>query len=310
MLVFFLKRVGILICPFFISMFTVLGVDLIWMTFGAIIALISLDVARYLIEHGGSGRSADGRADRPGQAGPVPGGLERACQKIASDYGLTAREGDVLRLLGRGRTARHIAGELGMGCQTPRSRRISPTSIASSVSTRSRACSTSSRSMWGGAEKSGARAQLARAGCGLEAIAVIAMAAIAMPADARQRRICTFALANSCKSVAWMPRVCYQPTAVGHRLTAGAHRAWALDMGRHAPATSRAPLARFCLAGLQRLQVVHCVGAGEATRGEGPAKGHAARTGHRGRGWSRSRRPSRCRRRTGRRPWCRRAAAR
>ena len=113
MLVFFLKRVGILICPFFISMFTVLGVDLIWMTFGAIIALISLDVARYLIEHGGSGRSADGRADRPGQAGPVPGGLERACQKIASDYGLTAREGDVLRLLGRGRTARHIAGELG-----------------------------------------------------------------------------------------------------------------------------------------------------------------------------------------------------
>ena len=115
-----------------------------------------------------------------GQAGPVPGGLERACQKIASDYGLTAREGDVLRLLGRGRTARHIAGELG-DVRRHGQDAYRPTSIASSVSTRSRACSTSSRSMWGGAEKSGARAQLARAGCGLEAIAVIAMAAIAMP---------------------------------------------------------------------------------------------------------------------------------
>ena len=118
MLVFFLKRVGILICPFFISMFTVLGVDLIWMTFGAIIALISLDVARYLIEHGGSDQSEDGCTDRLGQASPVSGGLERACQKIASDYGLTTREGDVLRLLGRGRTARHIAGELGMSDAT------------------------------------------------------------------------------------------------------------------------------------------------------------------------------------------------
>ena len=187
-----------------------------------------------------------------------------------------------------------------------------PTSIASSVSTRSRACSTSSRSMWGGAEKSGARAQLARAGCGLEAIAVIAMAAIAMPGRCKAATDLHVCLGKFVQ----IRRLDAARVLSAHGRGSSTHGRSAPSLGvgtwaAHAPATSRAPLARFCLAGLQRLQVVHCVGAGEATRGEGPAKGHAARTGHRG-----ARLVSITPPRVvaagvqAARPWCRRAAAR
>ncbi len=113
LLAFFLKRAGVLVCPLLITMLSALGVDLVWLTFGAIIALVGLDAARYLIEHSTPGADAhDGNGDT------VPDRYARACRQITDGFSLTARESEVLALLGRGRTARHIAQSLDMSDAT------------------------------------------------------------------------------------------------------------------------------------------------------------------------------------------------
>lgn len=113
LLAFFLKRAGVLVCPLLITMLSALGVDLVWLTFGAIIALVGLDAARYLIEHSTPGADAhDGNGDT------MPDRYARACRQITDGFSLTARESEVLALLGRGRTARHIAQSLDMSDAT------------------------------------------------------------------------------------------------------------------------------------------------------------------------------------------------
>lgn len=128
LLAFFLKRAGVLVCPMVMAVFDALGVGLSGLVFGSIVALVALDAAYYLIAHDETANAPVplvGPAGIREARGPVPqaGGDDRhvsACGRIAREHALTPREGEVLVLLGRGRTARHIGRELGMSDATVR----------------------------------------------------------------------------------------------------------------------------------------------------------------------------------------------
>lgn len=110
LLAFYLKRVGILICPLAMGACRTLGIGLAWFTFGTIVLLVALYIANYLLAHGvGAPAAAQGQGVDP--YGP-------ACARVAAAGDLTPRETEVLALLGRGRTARHIGGDLGMSDAT------------------------------------------------------------------------------------------------------------------------------------------------------------------------------------------------
>ena len=112
LLAFYLKRAGILVCPLALEACRTLGVTRTWFTFGTIVALIALYIAHYLLAHSVGAPTA--------AAAPAVDPYKPACASIAARVGLTPRETDVFALLGRGRTARHIGGELGMSDATVR----------------------------------------------------------------------------------------------------------------------------------------------------------------------------------------------
>lgn len=122
---FLLKRVGVLAGPFVVSLAQTLGLGLTWLTFGVMTLLIVLYVALFLVGHGrrevGSSATSGGPSEAHDEAAELPGRqgeLDLACRSLVARYGMTPREAEVLFLLARGRTARHIGRELGMSDAT------------------------------------------------------------------------------------------------------------------------------------------------------------------------------------------------
>lgn len=107
---FFLKRAGVLVAPLVMATVSVLGIELVWLTFGSVATLIALSVLWYLMAHGQVGAAGKGSRQEDGYLA--------ACSRIAEQCRLTPRERDVFELLGRGRTAKHIAQALGMSDAT------------------------------------------------------------------------------------------------------------------------------------------------------------------------------------------------
>lgn len=119
---FFLKRLGILAGGYIVSSAASLGVDSPAVAFVALFILIALDVAYYFAEQfdprfqkGGPAAASGGLGT---SGGSVRDGYMEAIGRIAEQYRLTPREREILVLLGRGRTARYIAGELQMADAT------------------------------------------------------------------------------------------------------------------------------------------------------------------------------------------------
>lgn len=123
---FFLKRAGVLAGPFVVSIAQTLGLGLTWLTFGVMTLLVVLYIALFLVAHGSGEAGVSATSSEPsfeacgGEVG-LPGRrgeLDQACRSLVADYGMTPREAEVLALLARGRTARHIGRELGMSDAT------------------------------------------------------------------------------------------------------------------------------------------------------------------------------------------------
>ena len=117
LLAFFVKRAGVLVCPMLISLVGAMGGKPIWVAFWALVLLIFLDVAHYTALHASQPVSFEAGE---GQVSTGADLYTDACAGIASEYGLTIREAEVLLLLGRGRTAAHISQMLEMSLATAR----------------------------------------------------------------------------------------------------------------------------------------------------------------------------------------------
>ena len=119
---FFLKRLGILVGGYIVMSAASLGVDSPVVAFAALFVLIVLDVAYYFAEQFDprfqKGGPAAGQAGLGASGNGARDGYMEAIGQIAEQYRLTPREREILVLLGRGRTARHIAGELQMADAT------------------------------------------------------------------------------------------------------------------------------------------------------------------------------------------------
>lgn len=119
-LAFFIKRVGVLICPTLMALFGVMGTQPVWLAFWALVLLACLSVAHYIVLHANRYPLAmlDINSDRPTPSNNPT--LASVCNYLAHEFGLTPRETEVLALLARGRTAGHIAETLSVSLPTAR----------------------------------------------------------------------------------------------------------------------------------------------------------------------------------------------
>ena len=130
-LAFFVKRVGVLACPSLIVLLGTLGTQPVWLAFWALVVLVCLSIAHYIVFHASRQTFAALREETTGMMAaptqedttmgmsPVPT-LMSVCDAVASEHGLTPREAEVLTLLGRGRSASHIAEALSVSLPTAR----------------------------------------------------------------------------------------------------------------------------------------------------------------------------------------------
>lgn len=119
-LAFFVKRAGILICPGLMILFGAMGTPPVWLAFWALVLLVCLDVAHYIVLHANRHALAPFGNDENGLKEPMDTTLASVCGSLATEKGLTPRETEVLALLARGRTAGHIAEALSVSLPTAR----------------------------------------------------------------------------------------------------------------------------------------------------------------------------------------------